>query len=79
MKDFWVVLDHSRTALVAIYDGCLPSNTGGGSNIRNILRRSFAILKKRGWWNFINMEGYLEIFKLHMKDLEPIFGPFVPF
>ncbi len=65
MKDFWVVLDHSRTAFIGIYDGCLPSSVGGGSNIRNVLRRCFGILKKRGWWEKINMEGFLYIMKLH--------------
>ena len=50
VKDLYVVLDHTRTVLMIIQDGGLPSNTGGGSNCRNVLRRVFAILKKNGWW-----------------------------
>lgn len=37
VKDMYILLDHTRTALITIIDGCLPGNTGGGSNIRNIL------------------------------------------
>lgn len=38
---------------MAIYDGSLPSNVGGGSNIRNIIRRTFSILKKNNWFDKI--------------------------
>jgi len=40
-----------------ISDGSLPSNVGGGSNCRNIIRRAFAILKKYNWWDKLKMEG----------------------
>ncbi len=33
VKDMYILLDHTRTALITIVDGCLPGNTGGGSNI----------------------------------------------
>ena len=32
-----------------INDGSLPSNVGGGSNVRNVIRRIFSILKKQKW------------------------------
>ena len=38
VKDMYIVLDHTRTVLMTIQDGQLPSNVGGGSNVRNILR-----------------------------------------
>jgi len=44
MRDIYIILDHTRTVFMIIYDGSLPSNVGGGSNVRNILRRVFAIL-----------------------------------
>jgi len=44
VKDMYIILDHTRTILLAITDGALPSNVGGGCNIRNMLRRVFAIL-----------------------------------
>jgi alanyl-tRNA synthetase len=56
-------LDHTRTILFTISDGALPSNVGGGGNVRNILRRCFSLLKKNGWWDIIGMDGFLEIFE----------------
>lgn len=38
VRDMYILLDHTRTVMMTVCDGCLPSNTGGGSNIRNILR-----------------------------------------
>lgn len=49
----FIILDHTRTAFMIINDGSLPSNVGGGSNVRNIIRRVFAILKKNKWWDKI--------------------------
>lgn len=63
--------------MVTIQDGALPSNVGGGSNIRNIIRRVFAILKKNGWWEKLGkMEGFLELFEKHKIDLEKLYGAF---
>ena len=60
-----------------IRDGGLPSNTGGGSNCRNVLRRVFAILKKNNWWDKIGgISGLLALFELHKEDLAEIYGPF---
>jgi alanyl-tRNA synthetase len=50
---------------MAVEDGSLPSNVGGASNVRNILRRVFSILAKRGWWDMLGMDGFLELFKHH--------------
>jgi len=69
-------LDHTRTILITISDGALPSNVGGGGNVRNILRRVFSIMKKNKWWDRFGMEGFLEIFEWHKKDLEGIYGKF---
>lgn len=77
VKDLYVVLDHTRTVFVIIQDGGLPSNTGGGSNCRNVLRRVFAILKKYGWWDLIGgIDGLIELFEAHKRDLSKIYGPF---
>ncbi len=35
VKDLYIVLDHTRTILITISDGSLPSNVGGGGNVRN--------------------------------------------
>lgn len=59
IKELYIVLDHTRTCLITISDGALPSNVGGGGNVRNILRRTFSIMKKNGWWEKFGMEGFL--------------------
>lgn len=66
VKEMYIVLDHTRTLMMIIQDGSLPSNVGGGGNVRNILRRCFNILHKNGWWKPLGgMEGFLEIFRKH--------------
>jgi len=62
--------------LITISDGALPSNVGGGGNVRNILRRCFSLMKKNDWWDKFGMEGFLQIFEKHKEDLEGIFGKF---
>jgi alanyl-tRNA synthetase len=80
IKELFVILDHTRTALIIIQDGGLPSNAGGGSNLRNIIRRVFAIMKKNGWWEKIGkLEGFLKLFDEHKNDLEQIFGKFAEY
>lgn len=76
IKDIFIILDHTRTAFFLIRDGSLPSNIGGGSNLRNIIRRTFAILAKNNWWEKLTWEGYMELFKYHAQDLEGLCGKF---
>merc|ERR1712194_233585 len=63
LRDVFIILDHTRSALVTICDGSLPSNVGGGSNLRNIIRRTFAVMKKNGWWDQITFDQFMEIFE----------------
>lgn len=79
IKDIFIILDHTRTAFFLIRDGSLPSNIGGGSNLRNIIRRTFAILSKNDWWEKLTWEGYMELFNYHEKDLEGLCGKFSPY
>lgn len=77
LRDVFILLDHTRSAFFLIIDGSLPSNVGGGSNLRNLIRRTFAILQKQDWWKKIGgIDGYLEIFEQHKKDLEGLYGKF---
>ncbi len=39
MQAMYAIVDHTRTLLFAINDGALPSNMGGGYNLRILLRR----------------------------------------
>lgn len=77
VKDLYTILDHTRSVLMAIEDGSLPSNVGGASNVRNILRRVFALLHNRDWWKKLGgLDGLLELFASHKTDLATIYGPF---
>ena len=57
------IADHTRTVLVALNDGELPSNVGGGYNLRNLLRRCFSFIEKYNW--DIDLE---KVFKIHLKE-----------
>jgi alanyl-tRNA synthetase len=76
VRDLYTILDHTRSVLMAVYDGSLPSNVGGAANVRNILRRVFAILKNRGWDRVLDLPALLELFEQHKVDLSTIYGPF---
>lgn len=45
----YMIADHSRALAFAICDGALPSNVGGGYNLRVILRRALRLIKKFNW------------------------------
>ena len=76
VRDLYTVLDHTRSVLMAVYDGSLPSNVGGAANVRNILRRVFAILKNRGWDARLDLPHLLQLFECHKADLATIYGDF---
>ncbi len=62
--------------MMLIRDGALPSNVSGGSNLRNIIRRTFAIISKNSWWKKITWEDYMYIFQKHIEDLEMLYDKF---
>lgn len=74
IRDAYIVLDHTRSAMIAIQDGALPANTGGGNNIRNILRRIFSLQHKNNWWDKFKLEGQNELCNKHYEDLCDIYG-----
>ncbi|MGC8710484.1 MAG: alanine--tRNA ligase [Candidatus Micrarchaeia archaeon] len=46
IQAIYSILDHTRTTLFAVNDGSLPSNIGGGYNLRVLLRRMFAFIEE---------------------------------
>ena len=46
MEGMYLIADHLRTLIFAITDGALPSNVGGGYNLRMMLRRINATVGK---------------------------------
>ena len=62
------IAEHSRALLVALSDGALPSNVGGGYNLRVILRRALSFIDKYEW------DIYLpDLCRRHASYLEPLF------
>ena len=49
MEAAYALMDHSRTLAFAISDGGLPSNVGGGYNLRVIARRAMSFIDKYKW------------------------------
>ncbi len=43
LRALYAILDHTRALAFALADGALPSNVGGGYNLRSILRRAWAL------------------------------------
>ncbi|MCX8158058.1 MAG: alanine--tRNA ligase [Candidatus Diapherotrites archaeon] len=64
----YAVAEHSRASLVALNDGALPSNVGGGYNLRVVMRRMFSFIDKYSW--DINIE---KLFELHAHFLKPMY------
>ena len=64
----YAMADHSRTLLFAINDGALPSNVGGGYNLRVLLRRMFDFISTYG----IDID-LVKLFEMHAKDLAGLY------
>jgi alanyl-tRNA synthetase len=65
----YTIADHSRTLLFAISDGSLPSNVGGGYNLRILLRRVLSIIE-RFKWN-IKIEDLIDTHVEYLKNMFP--------
>ncbi|MEM0149907.1 MAG: alanine--tRNA ligase, partial [Candidatus Micrarchaeaceae archaeon] len=68
MQAAYAVADHMRTLLFGITDGALPSNVGGGYNLRVILRRVFDIMDE------YKMDiDLMKIIESHARSLKPVY------
>ena len=68
MQALYAIADHAKTLLFAITDGGIPSNVGGGYNLRILLRRSLSFIKEFGFSFTID-----EIAEQHARFLKPLF------
>ncbi|MBT4135076.1 alanine--tRNA ligase [Candidatus Woesearchaeota archaeon] len=66
ISSLYAIADHSRTLLFALADGALPSNSGGGYNLRSIYRRSMDFANKYN----VKLD-YSKLIELHAKELKP--------
>jgi alanyl-tRNA synthetase len=64
----YATADHLLTLLHTITDGQLPSNSGGGYNLRLILRRAFGFNEEYNW----NLD-WSEIVNMHAQNLKELF------
>ena len=62
------VAEHSRALLYALADGKIPSNSGGGHNLRMIYRRAQDFIEKYDW--DLEMK---EVAQWNAEELEPMF------
>ena len=68
MQASYAIADHTRTLLFGISDGALPSNVGGGYNLRVILRRVFDFIDQ------YKMDlDIMKLIELHASDLKPLY------
>ncbi|MEM4366924.1 MAG: alanine--tRNA ligase [Candidatus Anstonellales archaeon] len=68
LQAIYATADHVLTVLFTTTDGMLPGNSGGGYNLRMILRRAFGFEQKFGWeWD------YAKLCELHADFLEEMF------
>ncbi|MGN6346530.1 MAG: alanine--tRNA ligase-related protein, partial [Candidatus Nitrosocosmicus sp.] len=67
-ESLFTIVDHTRTLIFAISDGSLPSNVGGGYNLRVLLRRSLSLLKKIGFNIKIS-----DIVDMHIDQLQTLY------
>lgn len=68
MQASYAIVDHSRTLLFGISDGALPSNVGGGYNLRIILRRMFDFIEQYK----LDLD-IMKLMELHAHDLKPLY------
>ncbi len=69
LSALYSIADHTRAILLALNDGALPSNVGGGYNLRTIMRRTFSLAEKYSW----NLD-FQKIFELHASFLKPLWS-----
>ncbi len=75
------IAEHSRALLFALADGKIPSNTGGGYNLRMIYRRAKDFIEKYDWdldmkevtrWNAEELESMFPELLASMDEVEEI-------
>ncbi len=66
----YTISDHIRTLVFAISDGALPSNVGGGYNLRVVLRRALSILERLRWKD-VRIEDIADMHIDYLRQMYP--------
>ncbi len=83
LEALYAIADHIRTLVFAITDGGLPSNVGGGYNLRVIIRRAMSFLDKFNWnfsieeianWHIDYLQEIYPELKYHRNEIDTIFN-----
>lgn len=81
MTALYSIAEHARTLLFAINDGKLPSNVGGGYNLRVIFRRAISFIDKFKWdidlanvctWHAKELKGIFPELLDHLDEIKKI-------
>ncbi|MEM4598854.1 MAG: alanine--tRNA ligase [Candidatus Diapherotrites archaeon] len=70
VQALYACADHLKALLYAITDGMLPSNSGGGYNLRILLRRVFSFNEEFDLK--LDIAGILETHAVALKGLDPL-------
>jgi len=68
LSGLYSIAEHSRALLVALNDGALPSNVGGGYNLRLLVRRALSFIEQNEWNVYLP-----DVCAWHAEYLKPIF------
>ncbi|MFB6199705.1 MAG: alanine--tRNA ligase [Candidatus Nanohaloarchaea archaeon] len=68
VSSLYAVAEHMRALNFALADGKLPSNTGGGHNLRMVYRRAKDLIEKHDWQLDLK-----EVAEWNAEELEPLF------
>ena len=81
MTGLYSIADHARSLLFAINDGKLPSNVGGGYNLRVIFRRAFSFIAQFKWdidmadvcvWHAEELKDFFPEMSEHLDEIREI-------
>ncbi len=72
LEDVYMIADHLRTLIFAIADGALPSNVGGGYNLRMMIRRvNERIHKLRAASHLIDVDDIVDAHITYLANTYP--------
>lgn len=69
LEGIYLIADHLRTLIFAISDGALPSNVGGGYNLRMILRRVISTINRMNL--DLDLDELIDLHIDYLKDTYP--------